>query len=256
MTKASLTLTDRLRQLPPAVRSTMQAARRAVKAAAPKTIREVAYGGSGSPPRSKSTMWKLVRYAARGGDGYVVGIGAFSDHVSVFFPRGCALDDGTGLVEGRGKAFRFVTLRTPADAGRPAVKRVLREAFRGSSANATAPAIDAYLGSVSPDRRAILQKLRKTIHAILPDVEECISYGMPAFRHGGRVVAGFRATGTGCSYYPFSGRTLTTLARELDVKSYGRTKSALHFDANRPLPPALVRKLLEARIAEARQRAG
>ena len=51
-----------------------------------------------------------------------------------------------------------------------------------------------------------------------------------------------------CSYYPFSGRTLTTLAA--DLARYDQTKSALHFDPKHPLPKALVRKLLTARLAE------
>jgi len=113
--------------------------------------------------------------------------------------------------------------------------------------------IDDYLAQVSPDRRAVLQKLRKTIHAILPDAEECISYSMPAFRYRGNVVAGFLATQKGCSYFPFSGKTLATLATEL--ASYDQTKSALHFDARRPLAKALVRKLLHARIAESSKKA-
>ena len=109
--------------------------------------------------------------------------------------------------------------------------------------------IDAYLATVSADRRAALQKLRKTILSILPDAEECISYSMPAFRHGGHVVAGFLATKKGCSYFAFSGTTLATLAA--DLKKYDQTKSALHFDPKRGLPVTLVRKLLKARIAEA-----
>jgi uncharacterized protein YdhG (YjbR/CyaY superfamily) len=108
--------------------------------------------------------------------------------------------------------------------------------------------IDAYLATVSDDWREALERLRKTIHSILPDVEECISYSMPAFRYAGRVVAGFLATSKGCSYFPFSGRTLATLAAE--VKMYAQTKSALHFDPKHPLPIVLVRKLLRARIAE------
>jgi uncharacterized protein YdhG (YjbR/CyaY superfamily) len=108
--------------------------------------------------------------------------------------------------------------------------------------------IDAYLATVGPERRAALEKLRKTILSILPDAEECISYSMPAFRHDGRVVAGFVATSKGCSYFPFSGKTLATVSA--DVRAYGQTKSALHFDPKHPLPVALVRKLLKARIAE------
>jgi uncharacterized protein YdhG (YjbR/CyaY superfamily) len=110
------------------------------------------------------------------------------------------------------------------------------------------PAIDEYLAGVTPRSRSLLQKLRKTIHFIVPDVEECISYRLPAFRHQGRIIAGFSATSTGCSYYPFSGTTLTTLAD--DIAGYNKTKSALHFGPDKPLPASLVRKLLNARIAE------
>jgi uncharacterized protein YdhG (YjbR/CyaY superfamily) len=109
-------------------------------------------------------------------------------------------------------------------------------------------AIDEYLAGVSPSSRAPLEKLRKTIRSIVPEVEECISYSMPAFRYQGRVIAGFQATSKGCSYYPFSGTTLTTLAGE--IEGYETTKSALHFGPDKPLPAALVRKLLTARIAE------
>lgn len=116
-----------------------------------------------------------------------------------------------------------------------------------------APAIDDYLANVSPKSRALLRKLRQTIHELVPEIEECISYGMPAFRYGGRVVAGFAVTSNGCSYYPFSGTTLRTLEKE--IERFDTTKSALHFVA--PLPRALVRKLLDARIAELqRPRAG
>ena len=110
------------------------------------------------------------------------------------------------------------------------------------------PAIDAYLAAASPPNRALLRQLRQTIHAILPDAEECISYRLPAFRLRGKVVAGFSATAQGCSYYPFSGTTLGALASDLRGRS--QTKSALHFDADRPLPVSLVRKLLAARRAE------
>jgi uncharacterized protein YdhG (YjbR/CyaY superfamily) len=112
------------------------------------------------------------------------------------------------------------------------------------------PAIDEYLAGVSPSSRALLQQLRKTIHAAVPGLEECISYRIPAFRHDGRIVAGFSARASGCSYYPFSGTTLKTLAG--DIAGYRRTKSALHFDE--PLPTRLVRKLLEARMSEGRRR--
>jgi uncharacterized protein YdhG (YjbR/CyaY superfamily) len=114
------------------------------------------------------------------------------------------------------------------------------------------PAIDEYLAGVIPSSRAALQKLRKTIRSIVPEVEECISYRMPAFRYQGRIIAGFQATSKGCAYYPFSGTTLKTLADDID--GYSQTKSALHFGADKPLPAALVRKLVQARIAVGQRR--
>jgi uncharacterized protein YdhG (YjbR/CyaY superfamily) len=113
-----------------------------------------------------------------------------------------------------------------------------------------AASIDAYLAGVGPDRRVALQKLRRMIRTVVPEAEECISYSIPAFRLEGRVVGGFAATKKGCSYFPFSGRTLGTLAAQLG--SYDRTKSALHFDPAKGLPATLVRRLLRTRIAEHR----
>ena len=113
--------------------------------------------------------------------------------------------------------------------------------------------IDAYLANVTGEKRIALDRLRDTIRAIVPTAEECISYSMPAFRIDGHVVAGFLATSRGCSYFPFSGTTLATLAKEL--VGYDRTKSALHFDPASPLPKALVRRLLATRIAETVSRA-
>jgi uncharacterized protein YdhG (YjbR/CyaY superfamily) len=108
--------------------------------------------------------------------------------------------------------------------------------------------IDGYLATVPGDRRAALERLRRTLRAIVPEAEECLSYGIPAFRLDGKVVAGFAATRKGCSFYPFSGSTLGTLATEL--KGHGGTRSSLHFSPAKGLPPALVRKLLHARRAE------
>jgi hypothetical protein len=113
-----------MKRIPPAVRPVVQAARRAVKAAAPHA-KEVAY--QSQPPRSRSSMWKLVRYAAS--DDYVVGIGTFTTYATIFFTRGRDLDEGSGLLEGSGKDARFTRLRTPGDAAQPALTRVLRKAF-------------------------------------------------------------------------------------------------------------------------------
>jgi uncharacterized protein YdhG (YjbR/CyaY superfamily) len=108
--------------------------------------------------------------------------------------------------------------------------------------------IDEYLATVSGERLDALERLRETIRSIIPEAEECISYNLPAFRIDGAVVAGFLATAKGCSYFPFSGRTLETLASHLG--KYERTKSSLHFSPDKPLPVGLVRRLIKTRLAE------
>jgi len=118
-------VSEHIKKIPPRVRLIVQAARRTVKAVAPKAD-EISY--QSQPPRSSSYMWKLVRYAVEGEN--VVGIGTFPRHSTLFFYRGRELDDGSGLLEGSGKDSRFITLRTPADAERTAVKRMVRKAFK------------------------------------------------------------------------------------------------------------------------------
>ena len=113
-----------LKKVPAAVRPTVLAARRTVKAAAPKA-KEVAY--QSKPPRSSRAMWKLARYSID--DAYVAAIGTFPRHATLFFYRGSELDDGSGLLQGSGKDLRFITLNTPAAAARPAVKRIVKKAF-------------------------------------------------------------------------------------------------------------------------------
>jgi uncharacterized protein YdhG (YjbR/CyaY superfamily) len=112
--------------------------------------------------------------------------------------------------------------------------------------------IDAYLATLDRARRPPLEKLRRMIRRAVPDAQECISYGMPAFRVDGGVVAGFAVTKDGFSYYPFSGQTLAALTSEL--AGHEGTKSALHFSTAQPLSAALVHKLVATRLAEIRHK--
>jgi uncharacterized protein YdhG (YjbR/CyaY superfamily) len=107
--------------------------------------------------------------------------------------------------------------------------------------------VDEYLRGVDEPGRSTLETLRRTIHESIPDVEEVISYRVPAFRVGGETVAGFAAFKNHLSYLPFSGSVLPELADELE--GYAMTKSSLHFPADRPLPKALVQKLITVRLA-------
>ena len=108
--------------------------------------------------------------------------------------------------------------------------------------------VDEYLLGVEEPRRTTLEALRRTILELVPDAEQAISYGVPAFRVEGRTVAGFAAFRRHLSYLPFSGTVLPQLADELT--GYTMTKSALHFPVDRPLPKKLVRRLIAVRRAE------
>ena len=110
--------------------------------------------------------------------------------------------------------------------------------------------VDAYLGGLEEPKRGTLQTLRSTILEIAPEAEQLIYYGVPAFRMGGRTIAGFAAFRDHVSYLPFSGSVLSQLADELG--GYTMTKSALHFEVDAPLPKALVEKLIAVRLAEER----
>jgi len=107
--------------------------------------------------------------------------------------------------------------------------------------------IDEYLDTVKDDQRVALEKLRKTIKAAAPEAEECISYGVPAFRQNGMLV-GFGATANHCSFFLMNGSTVE--AHKEELQNYDTSKGTIRFPADKPLPVALVRKLVKARIAE------
>lgn len=96
--------------------------------------------------------------------------------------------------------------------------------------------VDDYLRDLEEPKRSTLEALRRTILEIVPDAEQVISYRVPAFRVGGRTVAGFAAFRNHLSYLPFSGSVLEQLGDEL--RGYTTTKSALHFPVDRPLQRA------------------
>ena len=111
----------------------------------------------------------------------------------------------------------------------------------------TANDVDAYLRDLGEPKRSTLETMRRTILEIVPQAEQVISYGVPAFRVGGKTVAGIAAFENHLSYLPFSGSVLGQLADELE--GYKMTKSSLHFPVDRPLPKALVKKLIAVRLA-------
>ena len=116
----------------------------------------------------------------------------------------------------------------------------------------SAEAVDEYLRALEEPKRSTLQTLRRTILEIVPEAEQVISYRVPAFRVGGKTVAGFAAFKDHLSYLPFSGSVLGQLGDE--IEGYAMTKSSLHIPVDRPLPKALVKKLIRVRLADVGRR--
>ncbi len=114
---------------------------------------------------------------------------------------------------------------------------------------AAANPIDEYLATLDEPKRATLTSVRDTIMAIVPEAEQCISYGMPAFKLRGKTIAGLAAFNSHLSYLPHRGSVISQRAGQ--TAAYTSTKGSLHFPVDEPLPEGLVRQLLEARMTEA-----
>jgi uncharacterized protein YdhG (YjbR/CyaY superfamily) len=108
--------------------------------------------------------------------------------------------------------------------------------------------IDSYLASVEEPQRSTLEVLRRSILDVVPDAEQCISYGMPAFKVHGKTIAGFAAFKNHLSYLPHSGSVLGEIAD--DLAGYRSTKGSLHFATDQPLPDDLVRRLVETKMRQ------
>ena len=105
--------------------------------------------------------------------------------------------------------------------------------------------VDAYLAPLPPDERAALQWLRRHIKAAAPGAEECISYGIPAFRLDGKILAHFGAAARHCAFYP--GAVVQDHLEEL--RDYDLSKGTIRFQPDAPLPAGLVKRLVRAIIA-------
>jgi uncharacterized protein YdhG (YjbR/CyaY superfamily) len=106
---------------------------------------------------------------------------------------------------------------------------------------------DAYLATLSAEKRATLEKVRKAIRAAAPRAAEGMSYGMPAFIQG-TPIAGYAAGASHCSYFPMSGSVVAAL--KSDLKGYETSKGTIRFPVGKPPPASLIRKLVRARLAE------
>jgi len=117
-----------------------------------------------------------------------------------------------------------------------------------SAAKSGSADVDRYLRKVPQPARQTLQKIRATIRSAAPrEATEAISYGIPAFKYNGMLVA-YAAFANHCSFFPASGELLKEFADEL--KDYPCSKGTIRFSLDQPLPSALVKKLVKARVAK------
>ncbi len=107
--------------------------------------------------------------------------------------------------------------------------------------------IDEYLAPLSKENRAALEKLRRAIQAAAPKAQECISYQIPTFRLGGRMLVSFAAWANHCALYA---GTSPVKAHKDELNAYDTSKGTIRFRADNPLPATLVRKLVMTQIAK------
>ena len=116
-----------------------------------------------------------------------------------------------------------------------------------SSAYGGAKTIDEYLARIEPDQRAALEALRRVIRKAAPKAEEVITYGIPAFKQDGFLL-GFAASARHCSLHPMNNHTVADFAAEL--AGYSMSTGTVRFTPDKPLPAAVVAKIVKARVAE------
>jgi uncharacterized protein YdhG (YjbR/CyaY superfamily) len=109
--------------------------------------------------------------------------------------------------------------------------------------------VTAYISAAPEPQRSTLSAMRAAIGSLLPRAEECLAYGMPSWRVDGTAVAGIAASTRHCAFFPHSGTTLDGLADALT--GFDLAKGTVRFSVDTPLPTALVRAVIKARLEEA-----
>jgi len=107
--------------------------------------------------------------------------------------------------------------------------------------------VDDYLSPLSADKRAALERLRSVIKSAAPNAEECISYNIPTYKLDGKMIVSFGAAANHCALYAGAH---PIKAHEAELAAYDTSKGTIRFQPDRPLPDALVRKLVKTRVAE------
>jgi uncharacterized protein YdhG (YjbR/CyaY superfamily) len=107
--------------------------------------------------------------------------------------------------------------------------------------------VDEYLAGVPEPARSTLKNIRAAIRsAVPPEATETISYRIPAFRYKG-VLVWFAAFSNHCSFFP-TAAVIEEFKNEL--KGFSISKGTIQFPTDKPLPAALVKKMVKARVAQ------
>jgi uncharacterized protein YdhG (YjbR/CyaY superfamily) len=112
----------------------------------------------------------------------------------------------------------------------------------------TAKNVDEYLAAVPEPAQSSLKHIRAVIQSVVPkETTEVISYGIPMFKYNGMLV-GYAAFKNHCSFFPTGSGVLDQFEKELT--GYRTSKGTIQFPSDKPLPDALVKKIVRARVQE------
>ena len=109
----------------------------------------------------------------------------------------------------------------------------------------TARDVDAYLSRLPKESRAALEKLRQTVKSTVPEAVEVISYQIPTFKYHDRMLVSYAGFSAHCSFFPGIG---PIIEHQSELESFQTSKGTIRFTTDKPLPPALIKKLVKTRI--------
>lgn len=221
---------------PPDVQATLARVRATIRRAAPAATETIKYG--------------IPTFVLHGN---LVHFAAFTRHIGLY-------PGPSGIEHFAAELSTYTSskgaVRFPFDRPLPLalIRRIVRFRVReATGASAIPPPIRAYLAALPPPQRRALEQLRATILSVAPGMVERLSSGAPFVWHHGRRAVGFGATKRHLSFFIMHGQVLRTHRAALAGHDVSRT--VVRFTPDRPLPAALVRTLVRARLAEIEQAA-
>ncbi len=210
--------------------------------------------------------WKWMGTPVWSRDGIICTGESYKKVVKLTFARGASLEDPACLFNSslEGKVRRAIDIHEGEKVDASAFKALVRQAVAlNRSGNSKAPkkaivalvnpaTIDAYLAPLPAEKRAALQKLRAQIKAAAPGAEEYIGYGLAGFKLGGHPLLYFGAATHHCALYG----ALNAAPFAEKLKGFRQSKGTIQFTPDHPIPAALVKALVKARIEANRKRWG